>query len=215
MTGEQKPGGLEVVARYHAERLLDNIATATQNRALLTDDPAEDKVLTEAVIENAVQEFKAICAGTPGERADARLKELEVERDTAQSAVEAWANVCESLEAHLQDRIAMRDEASPERYLSILQSSMARVQRDSEQIRAARWADYRRLTARATAAEAKLAKAKEALEPFKKASEIRLCGEWRDDQRFAQTDVGFHLTFGDLRRAASVLAALQEAGEAG
>lgn len=45
----------------------------------------------------------------------------------------------------------------------------------------------------------------EALTPFAKAGEIKLCGEWRDDERFAQTDVGFHLNFGHLRRAAQVL----------
>ncbi|NSX90088.1 hypothetical protein [Agrobacterium tumefaciens] len=44
-----------------------------------------------------------------------------------------------------------------------------------------------------------------ALLPFSKAAEIKLCGEWHDDERFAQTDVGFHLTFGDLRRARTAL----------
>lgn len=48
-------------------------------------------------------------------------------------------------------------------------------------------------------------KLQEALTPFAKAGEIKLCGEWRDDERFAQTDVGFHLNFGHLRRAAQVL----------
>ncbi|MEJ8308547.1 hypothetical protein [Agrobacterium larrymoorei] len=45
-----------------------------------------------------------------------------------------------------------------------------------------------------------------ALLPFSKAAEIKLCGEWRDDERFAQTDVGFYLTFGDLRRARAAIA---------
>lgn len=76
MTGEQKPGGLEVVARHHAERLLDNIACATQNRALLTGDPAEDKVLTEAVIENVVQEFEAAIRDL-----EARIDYLRTSRD--------------------------------------------------------------------------------------------------------------------------------------
>ena len=76
MTGEQKPGGLEVVARHHAERLLDNIACATQNRALLTGDPAEDKVLTEAVIENAAQEFEAAIRDS-----EARIDYLRTSRD--------------------------------------------------------------------------------------------------------------------------------------
>jgi hypothetical protein len=47
---------------------------------------------------------------------------------------------------------------------------------------------------------------REALLPFSKAADIKLCGDWRDDERFAQTDVGFHLTFGDLRRARQALA---------
>lgn len=46
-----------------------------------------------------------------------------------------------------------------------------------------------------------------ALEPFAKAADIKLCGEWRDDERFGQTDVSFHLTFGDLRRARAALSA--------
>lgn len=50
----------------------------------------------------------------------------------------------------------------------------------------------------------------EALEPFKKAADVKLCGEWRDDQRFAQTDVGFYLNFGDLRRAASAFDKVKE-----
>lgn len=46
---------------------------------------------------------------------------------------------------------------------------------------------------------------REVLVPFAKAGEIKLCGEWRDDERFAQTDVGFHLNFGHLRRASEML----------
>jgi len=49
------------------------------------------------------------------------------------------------------------------------------------------------------------AKLREALEPFAKAADIKLCGEWRDDERFGQTDVSFHLTFGDLRKARAAL----------
>ncbi|QWY83249.1 hypothetical protein [Rhizobium phage RHph_X2_25] len=48
---------------------------------------------------------------------------------------------------------------------------------------------------------------KEALEPFAKAADVKLCGEWRDDERFGQTDVSFYLTFGDLRRARAALSA--------
>lgn len=68
------------------------------------------------------------------------------ERFTGESLVEAWANVFESLEAHLQDRVAMRDEANPAVYLSILRSSVADVLRSSGQVRAARWAEYNRHT---------------------------------------------------------------------
>jgi hypothetical protein len=49
---------------------------------------------------------------------------------------------------------------------------------------------------------------REALEPFAKAADIKLCGEWADDKHFGQTDVGFHLTFGDLRRARAAIAAM-------
>jgi len=46
---------------------------------------------------------------------------------------------------------------------------------------------------------------REALLPFSKAADVKLCGDWRDDERFAQTDVGFYLNFGDLRRARAAL----------
>lgn len=44
-----------------------------------------------------------------------------------------------------------------------------------------------------------------ALKPFAKAADIRLCGDFRDDERFGHTDLTFHLTFGDLRRARAAL----------
>jgi hypothetical protein len=46
---------------------------------------------------------------------------------------------------------------------------------------------------------------REALEPFAKAADVRLCGEWRDDERFGGTDASSRLTFCDLRRARSAL----------
>ena len=46
---------------------------------------------------------------------------------------------------------------------------------------------------------------REALEPFAKAADIKLCGEWRDDQSISRTDVAFSITFGDLRRARAAL----------
>jgi hypothetical protein len=48
---------------------------------------------------------------------------------------------------------------------------------------------------------------REALEPFARAADVRLCGEWGDDEHFGQTDVAFYLTFGDLRRARAALTA--------
>lgn len=92
---------------------------------------------------------------------DGAVDRVTAERDTAQSAVEAWAHVCESLEAHLEDRVAMGDEANPEVYLRILRSNMARVQKDSEQIRASRWADYRRQREQIEALESALSEARE------------------------------------------------------
>lgn len=43
----------EQIAAENADLLLDNIACATQNRAFLRDDEGEDRVLTEAVLDNA------------------------------------------------------------------------------------------------------------------------------------------------------------------
>ena len=64
------------------------------------------------------------------------------------------------------------------------------------------------LEARATAAEAREAKLREALEPFAKAGAIRLVGGedyWTDDRRIQGTDIAFHITFGDLRQARAAL----------
>lgn len=52
---------------------------------------------------------------------------------------------------------------------------------------------------------ARIAELEGGLEPFAKAGGVKLCGEWRDDERFGHTDVTFYLTFGDLRRARSLL----------
>lgn len=112
---------------------------------------------------------------TPLAPAQAEIERLTEERDTAQSAVEAWASVCEGLEAHLQDRVAMKDYPNPEAYLSILQSRMARVRKDSEQIRAARWSHLRsereqreQAEARALSAEERVKVLSEALEHIAK-----------------------------------------------
>jgi hypothetical protein len=65
--------------------------------------------------------------------------------------------------------------------------------------------DLYRAEARAALEAAGIEKMREALEPFAKAADVKLCGEWRDDEHFGQTDVGFYLTFGDLRRARAAL----------
>lgn len=51
---------------------------------------------------------------------------------------------------------------------------------------------------------------REALEPFAKAADIKLCGEWRDDQSIQPTDTAWHVKFGDLRRARAALGATHE-----
>lgn len=43
------------IATDRADWLVDAVATATQNRALLRGDPAEDKWLTEAIYLNAIK----------------------------------------------------------------------------------------------------------------------------------------------------------------
>ena len=63
---------------------------------------------------------------------------------------------------------------------------------------------------RAEAAEQRVKDAVKVLEPFAKAADIKLCGDWRDDERFAQTDVGHYLNFGHLRAARAFI---KEAGE--
>ena len=94
---------------------------------------------------------------------EARAQAAEGERDEAQATCTAWQGVYESLEAHLLDRINMRDEAQPDAYLRILRSEVARVLPNSKAIVAARWADYARHRDRIAALEALVAKAAEAL----------------------------------------------------
>lgn len=49
------------------------------------------------------------------------------------------------------------------------------------------------------------ARMREALKPFAKAADIKLCGEWRDDQSIQPTDTAFSITFGHLRAARRAL----------
>ena len=63
-------------------------------------------------------------------------------------------------------------------------------------------------TARAEAAEARNKVLEEALRPFADAAAIRLVGgedHWTAEKRIQGTDITFHITFGDLRRAAQAL----------
>lgn len=59
---------------------------------------------------------------------------------------------------------------------------------------------------RITKLESLLAEAREVLGPLGDAGRVKLCGEWRDDQSIQKTDTAFFVTFGDLRRAATVSA---------
>ncbi len=66
-----------------------------------------------------------------------------------QATVTAWQYVFEGIEAHLLDRIAMKDEANPQRYLDIIRADVRDVMRSSEQIVKSRWADIASLKATA------------------------------------------------------------------
>lgn len=66
--------------------------------------------------------------------------------------------------------------------------------------RARRVAEAQRDEALAT-----VARLREALGPFAKAAEVKLCGEFADSDFFHRTDIGAHLVFGDIRRARAAL----------
>lgn len=53
---------IAAIAKDRADWLVDAVATATQNRALLRGDPAEDAVLTEALFLNAEKAIKMAIA---------------------------------------------------------------------------------------------------------------------------------------------------------
>lgn len=55
MTTEQ----IAAIAKDRADWLVDAVATATQNRALLRGDPSEDKYLIEALFLNAEKAIQA------------------------------------------------------------------------------------------------------------------------------------------------------------
>lgn len=96
------------------------------------------------MVEAAAIVRRVIAEYPDGPEAAARIAILGAERDTAQSLVEAWACIVEGLEAHIMDRKAMGDPASPTTYLSILRANVARVLEDSKRVRASRWHDAKR-----------------------------------------------------------------------
>ena len=91
------------------------------------------------------------------------IEALEAERDEAQSMVQAWDHVFGTIEAHIMDRVNMRDEAKPATYLEIIRSDIACIKRASDQICAARWADYKRHADAVAASEARCKRLEEAL----------------------------------------------------
>ncbi len=87
--------------------------------------------------------------------------------------VTAWQQVFGTIEAHLMDRVNMKDEANPQRCLDIIRYDVAHVDEASKRIVASRWHDYNAhekriavLEARAEADERELAAMSES--------------EWRD-----------------------------------
>ena len=50
---------ISIIVKDRADWLVDAVATATQNRALLRGDASEDQVLTEALLLNAEKAIEA------------------------------------------------------------------------------------------------------------------------------------------------------------
>lgn len=63
--------------------------------------------------------------------------------------------------------------------------------------------------------EAENKRMREALLPFAKAAEIRLCGDWKDAESILNTGAAWPIKFGDLRRAFTTLAALSPTSNGG
>lgn len=98
---------------------------------------------------------------------------LVKERDVAQSACTAWQEVFGTIEAHLQDRIAMNDAAAPQRYLGIIRGAVEDVDRGSRQIVASRWHERASLVAERDAAHARAERLEGALSWY--GEQVRLC----------------------------------------
>lgn len=129
---------------------------------------AKERLITAA--------FLIIPAAFKGDTLPERLRALVthwsetlVSLEQSESTVAAWHDVVSALEAHIMDRAAMGDEASPQTYLDILRGDVADVSLRSKQILAATQA---RETAERTAreqAEAALADAQERIAALNKA----------------------------------------------
>lgn len=119
-----------------------------------------------------------------GERDRAEADLLE-----ARCGLVAWESAVSGLESHLQDRISMRDQSNPQRYLEILQSDVATVRRDTEQIRAATWHRENCYRQQAESAEAMVATRDAEIERLSMPRQI-LCAYCRNHKE-EQTDSGW------------------------
>jgi len=106
---------------------------------------------------NLKQELSGFSPYSLGGLSLAAITALEAHRIEAQSACTAWQSVFLCIEAHLLDRIAMKDPASPQTYLDIIRSEVEEIDRFSKQIIASRWHDSARYQQQITALEARLA----------------------------------------------------------
>lgn len=151
-----------------------------------------------------------------GPEAAARLRSLAGEVSEARAMIAAWESAFGTIEAHIQDRIAMGDEASPTTYLSIMRSSVGLLPRDSRAIYAATQNYANMATASAEAAESEAAALRERLKPFAHAAEYleaETSGFTDDDpltityrnEEDSATDICTILSFGDFRRARTAL----------
>lgn len=104
----------------------------------------------------------------------------------AAALIEQQADEIESLERRVQ--IAEDHATAAEENVSDLTEDLAQAKDEIERLRGA-------------------------LAPFAKAASIRLCGGddyWTADKRIQGTDIAFHITFGDLHRAAAALSPVEK-----
>lgn len=123
----------------------------------LAEQSLRFRLLKRASIRRTAEDRRSVQEGRPDRVSDlleeaasalasltAGNERLRGERDEAQSTVTAWHEVVLGIEAHIMDRIAMKDAANPELYLQIIRFDAANVESLSKQIVAARWADAKR-----------------------------------------------------------------------